>query len=230
MKSIIFNTEMVKDILDGRKTQFRKVAKGNNFKIGYVPKTYNGLIKDHLGEFYFFEKNKKIKGWETTENFYDAFSLDELSKQIKEYKDFPINTSDILYVKETFANCLIDGAKTILFKADSHTELDGSELKEVPWKSSVHMTKDLARIFLKVTNVRVERLQDSIDYNIVNEGFGTNIKQGNMSYGSWQTESTKKIYDWWINLWNSTVKDGYKWEDNPYVFVYEFERIKGNLR
>ena len=73
------------------------------------------------------------------------------------------------------------------------------------------MPKKYARIFLKVTNVRVERLQD-IDYgDIIDEGwdYGINIR----------------ALEWWKKLWNSTTKDGYKWEDNPYVFVYEFERI-----
>jgi hypothetical protein len=37
---------------------------------------------------------------------------------------------------------------------------------------------------------------------------------------------TKNSEEWWINLWNSTAPKGYKWEDNPYVFVYEFERVK----
>ena len=38
--------------------------------------------------------------------------------------------------------------------------------------------------------------------------------------------SDKPIKDWWISLWNSTAPKGYKWEDNPYVFVYEFERVE----
>ena len=69
----------------------------------------------------------------------------------------------------------------------------------------------MARIFLKVTNVRVERLQDITFDDIEKYGIKFNLKING--------KNKFKI------LWNSTAKDGYKWEDNPYVFVYEFEKI-----
>ena len=76
----------------------------------------------------------------------------------------------------------------------------------------------MARIFLKVTNVRVERLQDMSHENLLAEGF---------DFKYFDTKKKDKgFFSWWINLWNSTSKDGYKWEDNPFVFVYEFERIE----
>jgi uncharacterized protein YhfF len=73
----------------------------------------------------------------------------------------------------------------------------------------------MARIFLKVTNVKVERLQDITRRDVLSEG----IREHAVN----QFHPHTCLFE---TLWNSTSKDGYKWEDNPYVFVYEFERIE----
>jgi hypothetical protein len=79
--------------------------------------------------------------------------------------------------------------------------------------------KEMARIFLKITDVRVERLQD-IGYDKISlEGFDVAYKDcSGLSY-------EERRFDWWIDLWNKTAQKGYKWNNNPYVFVYEFERV-----
>ena len=79
----------------------------------------------------------------------------------------------------------------------------------------------MARIFLKVTNVRVERLQDITLADMICEGINhlQEYSTGKVVKPSIQIKRE------FVNLWNSTAKDGYKWEDNPYVFVYKFERI-----
>ena len=82
------------------------------------------------------------------------------------------------------------------------------------------MKQAYSRIFLKVTNVRVERLQDMTHDDILAEGFNVTLFNG--IKGQLKKEARK----WWINLWNKTAPKGYKWENNPYVFVYEFERVE----
>ncbi|MDD3443190.1 MAG: hypothetical protein PHW89_08000 [Sulfurimonas denitrificans] len=82
-------------------------------------------------------------------------------------------------------------------------------------------TKEMARDFRRVTNIRVERLQGITLSDIEAEGV-------DMRLDCFVGECTYKneIYKRWINLWNKTAPKGYKWEDNPFVFVYEFEKIE----
>ena len=145
----------------------------------------------------------------------------------------PYQPGDILYVRETFIQA---AAHTFWYKAD-----DNSWMPEgLHWKPSIHMPKKAARIWLKVTNVRAERLQEITETQTEEEGFlftppclhrtgenycdidgpcGSKIKYCDMSAG----ELFGKV------LWDSTIKksdlDRYGWEANPYVFVIEFVKI-----
>jgi len=79
--------------------------------------------------------------------------------------------------------------------------------------------KTMARIFLKITDVRVEKLQDiSIDDICRDAGLIKNDYKRLFAYPN-------HIGNKWIKLWNKTAQKGYKWEDNPDVFVYDFERV-----
>lgn len=127
---------------------------------------------------------------------------------------------DILYVRETWCK----GLERYIYRADySDTEKfyrDGKEI-EMKWHPSLHMPKDAARIFLRVTNVRVERLQEITTNQIEQEGVETeypHVLNG---------EEKKYAFQ---NLWNSTIKksdlDRYGWNANPWVWVIEFERCE----
>ena len=92
--------------------------------------------------------------------------------------------------------------------------------------------KKYARIWLEVTGVRVERLQDIEVEDIQSEGYpsGYELKNTTRSYTN-DTHSEVDYCDdclseWWTELWDSTAPKGYKYEDNPYVFVYDFKRIE----
>ena len=221
-KPILFNTEMVKAILDGRKTQTRRVIPLKNNDLIFTGFVVSSTAKNREG-YCAFGKNK-----------------DQDLEFIKpKYK-----VGDILYVRETwcYGRVFGDGCEgdefwleqlqehedneIIFYKADMEYAIkEGVSFDDIVWKPSIHMPKKYARIFLKVTNVRVERLQDIRDRDILSEGCNQAIiekKSNRIEYIFF----SKQIKNWWINLWNSTTKDGYKWEDNPYVFVYEFERIK----
>jgi len=191
MKPIIFNTEMVKSILDDRKTQFRIPIKLKDNTLTYTGYIVNSTDKKRCGKC--------------------SFGLNK--EQDLEYVKPPYKVDDVLYIKETFA--LVNGGQYI-FKADDNEKKYESVDLNIKWISAVHLTEIESRIFLKVTNVRVEKIQDISMQDVLKEGVSM---QGNPDRHLLDTKSD------WVENWNSTAKDRYKWEDNPYVFVYEFERI-----
>lgn len=121
---------------------------------------------------------------------------------------------DILYVRETWA----EGADGYEYKTD-HKDSDGWG-----WRPSIHMPRAAARIFLRVTGVRVERLWDITEEQAKAEGF----------YKGWAPTKTasmsstaKQAFMW---TWDSTIKRAdqvrYGWGANPWVWVIEFERCE----
>ena len=175
MKPILFNTDMVRAILEGRKTVTRRVAKPQPRAI-----YHNGKIYDD-DELYVVAENQNGK--------FEQVVL-------------PYRPSDILYVRETW-NKAPFRYDEFIYKAD------GCYGPDMPWHPSIHMPREAARIFLRVTDVRVERLQEINDDGVVSEG---------MEIGA--------PFD---DLWDSTIKKAdrtlYGWEANPWVWVIEFERI-----
>ena len=225
-KPIIFNTEMVKAILDGRKTQFRIQIDFCNVDDLYINENGKNVISI----------NDKIINT-TTEEYVQSFinknSKYKIGDIICIQEELNIDCDlDVYYVSDdSYVDAFIDdGTKTY---PNLNDEKYGSGYEEIYQKEYVgiipaeDMPIECIRIFLKVTNVRVERLQDIDNDGIFAEGFKPYSK--NILLESLKNKTLSKlnddVKDWWINLWNSTSKDGYKWEDNPYVFVYEFKKI-----
>lgn len=147
MKPILFNTAMVQAILDGRKTVTRRVVKPQ-------PTTVHGGKKGCFPLAFYFDCSHWVKP--------------------------PYQVGDVLWVRETWAKIEdfennfgfdIDDGLKYLFKCDdngkAHNSVDASVKR---WRPSIHMPKEAARIFLKVTDVRVERLQDITEVQVVKEG------------------------------------------------------------
>lgn len=192
-KPILFNTEMVRAIQDGRKTVTRRVAFPNTDLHEFRCKKYpNG----------WWFRGSVAKDWESICNF------------IKTICPYKYKVGDILYVRETWCRYdedhIIDGIR-YAYKANATSESERMR-KEFgyKWRPSIHMPKEAARIFLRVTNVRVERLQDIDDDGVIAEGL--------------------KIGAPFDELWDSTIKksdrDMYGWAANPWVWVIEFERVE----
>lgn len=201
-KPILFNTEMVRAILEGRKTQTRRVLKTkkyvpNDAMFGYTMFTPEGSIS--------------CRG---------TFIVDNDKRYGENFIKLPYKSGDILYVRETF----FEHRGKYKYKADGkHLLLNkiigGKEFFK--WKPSIHMPKEAARIFLRVTGVRAERLQDITAAECVKEGIP---KESLIEVGE---NFTIGQFD---DLWNSTIKKKdlplYGWKANPWVWVYEFERIE----
>lgn len=224
IKPILFNTEMVRAILDGRKSCMRKICKDGN---EYTVPDMN-----------FYNADRRTYA---VHNYADKKHADKLS--IAE-RSCPICPGDILYVRETIWQKVghyldVDGETKGIF-CHEYKYVATDEKPETGWdyswvkRPSIHMPKEAARIWLKVTDVKVERLQDITPKGAESEGVGNlfydDIGYGEKNYGTEvDTEYgiTKEQFAW---LWESTVKksdlDRYGWNANPWVWVIEFERCE----
>lgn len=207
---LVGDTEMVRAILHGRKTCKRRLVK---FLPGENPQ-WTGYIKDGL--MLYNGRNEPC------------------------IRNAPYHPGDILYVRETFAWCpcwdcgldtIPDGCKHPMVY-DSKKREHGCYMyrascgdNEYPtadtWHPSIHMPKAAARIWLKVTDVMVERLQNITSEQIGREG--VEVEYPHVLNGE------EKRYAF-STLWNSTIKksdlDRYGWDANPWVWVIEFERCE----
>jgi hypothetical protein len=166
-RPILFSTPMVQAILEGRKTQTRRVVKPQP--------------GDHPDD--------------------DGHVL---------YRCPYGQVGDVLWVKETYAYARYDFdhiADQFIYKSDY-----SDHFVYWKWKPSLFMPKSAARIFLKITNVRVKRLHHISSTDIKSEGAHYTIDY----YDS--------LLDAWQSLWQS-INGEQSWNGNPYVWVIEFERI-----
>lgn len=197
IKPILFNTEMVQAIIDGRKTQTRRIIK---------PQPTNPRWN-----------NIGWLGWE-----------DDYGYRMKH----PCEAGDILWVRETWDNIPVSPGGHIrmggryYYKADD--DLRPGAWKVGKWRPSIHMPKEAARIFLRVTDVRVERLQDISVEDCKREGIWDDYKTPTKK---WHDNLAEMAYPrCFAKLWDSTIKpsdrDCYGWEANPWVRVIEFERCE----
>lgn len=211
IKPILFNTEMVRAILDGRKSCTRRLVKPE-------PQGY----------------------FEVSEEPLYVYDTDGNQGKITP----PYQPGDILYVRETFIQA---AAHIFWYKADNNSWIS----EGLRWKPSIHMPKEAARIWLKVTDVRVEQLQEITEAQAQAEGIRGYSKDGNLykyavtddwwidfhnkhrkSFfgGTWWQDMPRTAKDAFSYLWNSTIKKSdltcYGWNANPWVWVIEFERCE----
>lgn len=201
IKPILFNTEMVRAILDGRKTCTRRIVK-------------DGIPDDAMWGYTAFTP----KGYITCRGVYaDGYG--------EGFYKLPHKPGDIMYVRETWCKGYEDG--TYIYRADDKLA-DLPTFKEssrMIYNPPINMPKEAARIWLKVTDVRVERLQDITEDGAKEEG--ANWKNGKNV--GWEEKMKRTATERFAEIWNSTIKksdlDRYGWAANPYVFVIEFSKI-----
>lgn len=198
---ILFNGDMVRAILDGRKTVTRRIVKHGKAYPGYHDRdVFTGA-----------DGNQHI----------DAL-----------YWKAPCQPGDIMYVRETFCPNYFDESiagywgdglrgNRNAYKADYRKEIVGDIVAEPKWTPSIHMPKKAARIWLKVKDVRLERLQEMTA--------SESVKEGIQLPKEYDTNERAYILGF-ADLWDSTIKnsdlDCYGWNANPYVWVIEFERCE----
>lgn len=225
IKPILFNTEMVRANLDGRKSCTRRLVKGfvpDDAIWGYTAFTPKGYIS--------------CRG-----TFADGYG--------EKFFKLPYQPGDIIYVRETWYK----GLERYMYRADySDTEkfYQGGKEIEMKWHPSIRMPKEAARIWLKCTDVRVERLQEITESGAKAEGIRGYTKDGNLykyavtddwwinyhgkhkeiATGTWWQDMPRTAREAFSYLWNSTIKksdlDLYGWNANPWVWTIEYERCE----
>ncbi len=222
MKPILFSTPMkVQAILEGRKTQTRRVVKPQPIKKGHFW-TLDGA------------------GWSSSSVVpVYGHSL---------YTRMPYKPGDILWVRETWYLETHYGAHSYVYRASSPDYPVDVGVGQHGWRPSIFMPKAAARIFLQVADVRVERVQEITDDDALNEGIPDNgwfpmdkvycpRCQGEGLIGALDPDSLGfmeidcpdciRPSQRFANLWNNlNAKRGYGWDKNPWVWVIEFERIE----
>lgn len=227
IKPILFNkqisTEMVRAILDGQKTCTRRILKHNVESILNSP---------------YHKKHPEV----------------EERQIISKLCQPPYQPGDIMYVRETWQYLyeldgneqIIEGTGKYYYAAtdtipfDTYVDASGVTHERVPWHPSIHMPKEAARIWLKVTGVRMERLQEMKPVDVIKEGaypdcwdcLNTYGESGSQCCYGTEEECSQcdEVMMEWEKLWTSTIKksdlDCYGWDANPYVWVIEFERCE----
>lgn len=205
---ILFNTDMVRAILDDRKMVTRRCVK---YKYS---NTEMKMRTDKYGT-RLIEIQKNVEG-ETFGKNPDGSTWQKLLGYIEPKS--PYKPGDILYVRETWSEHYTaesDGKLVYCYKADGiNLKSECLSGENNRWYPSIHMPKEAARIWLKVKDVRVERLQEITEEQLRKEGFIPEV-QGHFKF-KW--------------TWDDTIKksdlDRYGWDASPWVWVIEFERCE----
>ena len=229
---IIFSTEMVRAILDGRKTQTRRIVKAN------IPDDAYDVFAWYAPEIP--DKNKAEEG------LYYWYG-----RGLKFEMECPYGKiGDRLWVRESFAYMDLfdvgyerDEPYLIGYRADktckdllnnvwSETTDWNWEHDTIKWKPSIHMKREESRIILEITNIKVERLQDITEEDCQAEGVKWQWNGNCEDCYQWSFTGNKKSNLWFDYaescfqyLWDSIHKKENRWRDNPWVWAIEFKRI-----
>lgn len=184
-KAILFSTDMVKAIMDGTKTQTRRVLKPTRTETTtLLIDMYAGVNVEHC-------KNELIR----THN---------------------VSVGDVFWVRETWYRD--EGRKCFYYKTGETIYDSGEVIKDffnvdsVKWKPSIFMPKNACRHFLKLKDIRIEKVQEISEEDIIAEGINNSEADYIPLMFSWQS------------LWEF-VNSPESWDENPFVWVYEFEKV-----
>lgn len=233
IRPILFNTEMVRAILEGRKTVTRRLItpqpshqlelKRADMKWGHISEMRTWTPPAYAGDLLWVRETWNVN------NF-------------RENEETGASEVGFIYLA---SNDPDNGFQWNAVSADSYVKyMDSVSEYFDKWRPSIHMPKEAARIFLRVTDVRVERIHKSffrygdIVHNISAEGIGIGDQcrecietYGNPCCIDGESECgfLDDIRDDFARLWDSTIKpaelDRYGWQQNPWVFVIKFERV-----
>lgn len=202
IKPILFSTPMVQALLDGRKTQTRRM---------HGLEVINKNPSDYQFEWADYRLKKPFR----------FTQISSVNKKSLKNRDFvqeecapKYSIDDVLWVRETF------GSWNNEFQYKASTRLGEDVCK---WKPNIHMPKVVCRIFLRVTSVKVQRLNQITEADAISEGLK---KAPNGMYYRYDIGTyTQSPLLAFVSLWES-IHGRLSWDVNPWVWVYEFERCE----
>ncbi len=210
IKPILFSTEMVQAIQKGTKTQTRRIIK-NDVLQNMSCLRYDGIEEDSESENYQHHYVELVtKEGEPTE-LYSSIGKCPFG-----------NIGDVLWVRETFSK----NDSKIIYRADVCSKWDLPD--GMKWKPSIFMPKEATRIFLKVVNVRVEKLFDISEDDAKSEGVTFKVINGIEEYTDYvNPKHTFPVYAKlsFISLWEK-INGSKSLEENPFVWVIEFDKTE----
>lgn len=217
---ILFSTPMVQAIIEGRKTQTRRAIKSSPVKLPGSDMYINTSV-------WMKQMDTLIK---------KGFSI------IKNNLIFPDcvygKPGDILWVRETF----VDGLNHCWDDEDENprfgykVDCPSDQINNIKWTPSIHMPFEACRLFLRIKSVRVERLNDLSEDDAKSEGVQKHdlipskfihyspelsFHKSDLKEGFAYTHSAKASF---MTLWKK-INGSESWEENPWVWVIEFERV-----
>ncbi|TKU48098.1 hypothetical protein [Citrobacter sp. wls714] len=195
-RGMIFNGEMVRAILDGRKTQTRRIM-----KVQPEPS------KSRPGDFWF--SSKKLESMVHVSDLAPGNSPIADCHLFYQEHCCPYGLpGDRIWVRETFGDC---GAR-LVYRADTD---DGAKCKVKRWTPSIHMPRWASRILLEITDVRVERLASISNEDARTEGYPAEREADGGNSDPWL---------WFRDLWDGIYPEQ-SFKNNPWVWVIEFKVV-----
>lgn len=229
MKPILFNTEMVRAILNGEKTVTRRLVKPAHLKVLESPyhiehpEVQEKALIEKLcqppyqpGDILYVRETWNYGYFESSDREGDVSQwFEELSHKGKKQDSYLYALAGYIYRAD------FDEGEEVNYGI----EHDDGTIR-MDWRPSIHMPKEAARIFLKVTDVRVERLHEIKNHECVAEGA---VKRPDYTKRH-DLVLHNRYRQVFAELWDSTIKpsdiDRYGWEANPWVWVISFERCE----
>lgn len=225
-RPVIFNGEMVRAILDGRKTQTRRIVKSDCMDIGEKDDGSRWPWREHDegGDYWYPCPFGQVGDRLWVREAYQGplFNFDQMETYLEDTSKFE---------RPEFCEYRADGGKTPEY-------YDADDNLRYGWKPSIHMPRWASRITLEITAVRVERLNDISEEDARAEGvraIENNFGNG-AAYCDYLLPNQDDFAEWYNrandsfkSLWKS-IYGAESWRANPWVWVIDFRRVGDSAR